>query len=123
LRGPVIPPLLGGKQTLGELPENDAHAPSETSVEIQFAGAKLFSALLECPAESNIPAVKRGADAVADTHHCSWFRESEAIETISPIIRGWELQHSRVTSFPLFDREHGCSFPPVDGADWEENCV
>ena len=23
----AIPPLLGGKQTLGELPENDAHDP------------------------------------------------------------------------------------------------
>jgi len=27
----AIPPLLEGKQTLGELPENDAHDPERTS--------------------------------------------------------------------------------------------
>jgi hypothetical protein len=30
----AIPPLLEGKQTLGELPENNAHDPKATSVRL-----------------------------------------------------------------------------------------
>jgi hypothetical protein len=58
------------------------------------------------------------------------FREAVVSERVYFVHQSYGLQknnvetcNSRVTSFPLFDREHGCSFPPVDGADWEENCV
>ena len=48
----AIPPLLEGKQTLGELPENDAHYPTETSACRRKALDKIFpyASFIECQA-------------------------------------------------------------------------
>ena len=40
-----------------------------------------------------------------------------------PFSTNARIYYLKSDEFSLFDREHGCSFPPVDGADWEENCV